>query len=99
LCPNIPAGVTSLTATYGVPNACTYITLTVMEWTGLATTDVFDTDGGSASSVQDTKATLPTSAPTRYANELLYTFMDNTRDLTITPGPYRYRAPVFSREY
>jgi hypothetical protein len=96
VCPNIPAGITSFTATCRVPNACTYITLTVTEWTGLATTDVFDTDGGGASSVQETKATLSTSSPTRYTNELLYTFMDNTRDLTMTPGPpYRTALQFF----
>jgi len=96
VCPNIPAGVTSFTVTCSLPRACTYITLTVTEWTGLATADAFDTDGGGASSVQETTARLSTSSPTRYTNELLYTFMDNTRDLTMTPGPpYRTALQFF----
>ncbi len=96
VCPNVPAGVTSFTAKCSVERGCTYITLTVTEWTGLATSDVFDTDGGGASSMQEAKATLSTSSPTRYTNELLYTFMDNTRDLTMTPGPpYRTALQFF----
>jgi hypothetical protein len=97
VCANIPAGVTGFTAKCSTEHGCTYITLTVTEWTGLATADVFDTDGGGASSVQETKATLSTSSPTRYTNELLYTFMDNTRDLAMTPGPpYRIALQLFS---
>jgi hypothetical protein len=46
----------------------------------LATSNVFDVDGGAASAVQQTTATIPTSSRTRYTNELLYTFLDNTQD-------------------
>ncbi len=74
VCAGIPAGVTHFTAKCSAERGCTYITLTVTEWTGLATSDVFDADGGGASSVQETKATLSTSSPTHYTNELLYTF-------------------------
>jgi hypothetical protein len=96
VCTNIPGAVTSFTATCSQPRACTYITLTVTEWTGLATADAIDADGGGASSVQETTARLSTSSPTRYTNELLYTFMDNTRDLTMTPvPPYRTALQFF----
>jgi len=87
VCPNIPPGVTSFTATCSAEHACTYITLTATEWTGLATSDVFDADGGAASSVQQNTATISTSSPTRYTNDLIYTFMDNTGDETMTPAP------------
>jgi len=95
VCPNIPDGITSFTARCSVERGCTYITLTITEWTGLATSDVFDADGGGCSSVQEAKANLSTSTPTRYTNELLYTFMDNTRDLTMTPQPPYHIALQF----
>jgi hypothetical protein len=89
MCPNIPSGVTSFTATCSVARSCSYITITVTEWKGLATSDVFDIDGGAASSTQQTKATISTSSATSYTNDLLYTFMDNTGDEVMTPGaPY-----------
>ena len=90
MCPSIPSGVTSFTATCSSPNACSYITLTVTGWVGLAESDVFDVDGGGASSVQESSATLHTSSATRYTNELIYTFLDNTGDRTMTPmAPHR----------
>jgi len=96
LCPEIPSGVTSFTARCSLEHGCTYITLTITEWTGLATSNAFDIDGGAASTIQETSATLSTTSPTRFTNELLYTFMDNTRDLTMTPDPpYRPALQFF----
>jgi hypothetical protein len=90
MCPSIPVGVRSFTATCSVPRSCSFITITVSEWTGLATSDAFDVDGGAASSVQQTEAAIPTSAASRYTNELLYTFLDNTGDELMRPvDPYR----------
>ena len=90
VCPEIPSGVTSFTATCSQPRACSYITLTVTEWTGLAKSNVFDTDGGAASSGQETTAIISTWSATRFSNELLYTFLDNTADETMIPiAPYR----------
>jgi hypothetical protein len=90
MCPTVPSGVTSFTATCSSPKACSYITLTVTEWVGLTKSDVFDVDGAGASSVQETTATLHTSSATRYTNELIYTFLDNTGDRTMTPmAPHR----------
>ena len=90
MCPSTPSGVTSFTATCSSPKACSYITLTITEWVGLAKSDVFDVDGGAASSVQETKANLYTSSATRYTNELIYSFLDNTGDRTMTPmAPHR----------
>jgi hypothetical protein len=90
VCPVIPAGVTSFTITCSVASSCSYMALTVTEWTGLAASDVFDVDGGAASAVQQTTATIPTSSPTRYTNELLYTFLDNTGDEAVSAvSPYR----------
>ena len=87
VCPSIPSGVTSFTITCSVAKSCSYMALTVTDWTGLATSDVFDADGGAASAVQQTTATIPTSTPTRYTNELLYTFLDNTKDETMSAVP------------
>jgi hypothetical protein len=90
MCPSIPEGVTSFTVTCSTPRACSYITLTVTEWMGLAKSDVFDVDGGAASSIQENTATLSLSSPTRNTNELIYTFLDNTADRTMTPRtPHR----------
>lgn len=97
VCTNIPDGVTSFTATCSVPNQCSFITLTVTEWTGLAQSDVFDTDGGAASLVRERQAALSTSSPTRYTNELLYTFLDNTRDQQMSPIPPYSTALQFFR--
>ena len=87
VCPAVPAGVTRFTVSCSLPTACSYITVTVTEWTGLAPSDVFDTDGGAASSTRQTMATIPTSSPTSYTNVLLYTFLDNTEDRTMSPAP------------
>jgi hypothetical protein len=90
VCPSVPPGVTSFTATCSAARSCSYITLTITEWTGLATSEVFDVDGGAASSVQETTATIPTWSATSFTNELLYTFLDNTGDETMTPrSPHR----------
>jgi hypothetical protein len=53
VCPTIPAGVTSFTITSSVAFSCFYPTITVTEWTGLAKSNVFDVDGGAASSAQE----------------------------------------------
>ena len=87
VCPSVPSGVTRLTITCSAENSCSFMTLTVTEWTGLATTNVIDVDGGGASTVQQTTATLSTSSPTRYTNELLYTFLDNSLDETMSAVP------------
>jgi hypothetical protein len=87
VCPNIPTGVTSFTVTCSVAHACSYITVTVTEWAGLAVSDVFDVDGGAASSTQETTATISTWSATNYTNDLLYTFLDNTGDELMTPNP------------
>jgi hypothetical protein len=90
ICPVVPAGVRSFTVTCSAPGACSYITLTVTEWTGLATSAVFDVDGNGASSIMETTATLRTSSPTSNTNELIYTFLDNTADRTMHPkAPHR----------
>ncbi len=90
MCPSIPDGVTSFTATCSTPKACSYITLTVTEWTGLAKVDVFDVDGGAASQVQENSAKLSTWSPTHKTNELIYAFLDNTTDRAMTPkSPHR----------
>ena len=90
VCSNIPTGVTSFTATCSRARSCSYIALTITEWSGLAPSNVFDVDGGAASSLKGTTATIPAWGPTTYTNELLYTFLDNTGDETMTPGfPYR----------
>jgi hypothetical protein len=63
--------------------------LAVTEWTGLASSNLWDVDGGAASSVRGTNATVATSTATRYTNELLYTFFDNTGDESMTAvSPY-----------
>jgi len=96
VCPRIPVGVTSFTVTCSVERACTFLTLTVTEWTGLAANNVFEADGGAASSVQESVARLSTSEPTRHTNDLLYTFMDNTKDETMIPAPpYRTALQFF----
>ena len=87
MCPNIPPGVTSFTATCSAAHSCSYIALTVTEWTGLATSNVFDVDGGAASTTQQTMATISTWSATNYTNDLLYAFLDNTGDEVMTPGP------------
>ena len=90
VCPNIPPKVTSFTATCSTPKACSYIAITVTEWKGLATSNVFDADGGGASSILETSATLSTWSPTEYSDDLVYTFLDNTGDETMTPvAPHR----------
>jgi len=89
VCPSIPSGVTSFTITCSVAKSCSFMTLTVTDWTGLAASNVFDVDGGAASTVRQTTATIPTSSPTRFTNELLYTFLDNTGDETMSAvSPY-----------
>lgn len=84
-CPSIPSGVTSFTATCSAANSCSFITLVVTEWTGLATSNMFDVDGGGASAVQSTSLSVSTSAPTNYTYEIIYGFFDNTNDETMTP--------------
>ncbi len=87
-CPKIPSGITRFTvyckAADGVTPAssCNYITITATEWTGLTsdTANPFDTDGGAASTAQGTTATDSTARATKYTNELIYTFFDNTQD-------------------
>ncbi len=97
MCPDIPSGVTDFTVTCSVARSCSYITITATEWTGLATSDVFDTDGGAASTTQQTRATISTDSATRYTNDLVYTFMDNTGDEVMTPGPpYRTVLQFYS---
>ena len=87
VCPTIPKRVTSFTATCSRANACSYITLTITEWTGLASTNVFEADGGAASQQQQTRATVSTSSRTKSLYDLLYTFMDNTGDENMSPVP------------
>jgi hypothetical protein len=97
VCPSIPSGVNSFTATCSTPNACSYITLTVTEWTGLATSNVFDVDGGEASTVRSTTATVSTSAPTVSANDLVYTFFDTTSDdFSCAVSPYLTALQFFA---
>jgi hypothetical protein len=97
MCPNIPSGVTSFTMTCRVASSCSYMTLTVTEWTGLATSKVFDADGGGASTVQQTSLSISTSTGLSYINDLMYTFFDNTNDELMTPGsPYLQVLQVFS---
>jgi len=87
-CPSIPSGISTFTvycmAADGVTHvsSCNYITLTVTEWTGLTTdtTSPFDTDGGAASTMQQTTATVSTATTTNYTDDLIYTFFDNTQD-------------------
>lgn len=89
VCPSIPSGVTSITINCSLANSCVYMTLTVTEWTGLASSNIWDVDGGAASSVRGTNATVATSTSTSYTNELLYTFFDNTGDELMTAvSPY-----------
>lgn len=80
ICPSIPSGVHSFTVSCSVENSCNYITLTVTEWTGLATSQPFDTDGGGASDGPGTTATVSTQSATRFTNELMYTFFDTSAD-------------------
>jgi len=90
VCPRIPSGVTSFTITCSLPFSCSYPTVTVTEWSGLATSDVFDVDGGAASSVQQSSLRVSTSAPTKFANDLVYAWFDNTQDEKMKPGkPYK----------
>lgn len=97
VCPNIPSGITSFTITCSVPSSCSYMTLTVTEWTGLATSNVFDADGGGASSVQQTSLSISTSTRLSYVNDLMYTFFDNTGDERMTPGsPYLQALQFYS---
>jgi len=86
MCDQIPAGVTSFTVTCSTASSCSYLSITVTEWTGLATSgNPFDVDGGDVSSVQNQTATLTLSSSTNHTNELLYTFEDNTGDESMTP--------------
>jgi hypothetical protein len=87
ICPSIPFGVTSFTITCSAANSCSYMTFTVTEWTGIATSDVFDTDGGGASSVQQSSLSISTSKPLSFTNDLIYTWFDNSADEAMTPGP------------
>jgi hypothetical protein len=84
-CPNIPSGVTSFTAKCSVANSCSFIALVVSEWTGLASSNMFDVDGGGASALQSTSLTVSTSAATHYTYEIIYGFFDNTADEAMTP--------------
>jgi hypothetical protein len=78
VCPAMPAGVSTITINCSVANSCNNITITVSEWTGLATSDPWDVDGGAASTSSATTATVSTSAGARFTNELSYTFLDNS---------------------
>lgn len=84
-CPSAPPGITSFTATCSVANSCSFITLVVTEWTGLASSNMFDVDGGGASAAQSTSLSVSTSSATHYTYELIYGFFDNTKDETMTP--------------
>ncbi len=97
VCPSIPFGITCFTITCSVANSCSYMTFTVTEWTGLATSNVFDADGGGASSVQQSSLSISTSKPLSFTNDLMYTWFDNTADEEMTPGaPYKQVLQFFS---
>ena len=86
MCDQIPSGVTNFTITCSTASSCSFMTLTVTDWTGLASSgNPFDVDGGGASTVQGETATLTLSSSSKRTNELLYTFADNTNDETMTP--------------
>ena len=91
-CPSIPAGVSAFTLACSAEQSCSYITAWVSEWIGLTpdpTAAALDTDGGAASTVQGTTASVSTNAATRYTRELIIACGDNTNDLTMIPGrPY-----------
>jgi hypothetical protein len=89
VCPSIPSGVNSFQINCSSANSCSYMAITVSEWTGLASSNLWDVDGGAASTVRQTTATLTTSTATNYTNELLYTFLDNSGDEQMTAvSPY-----------
>lgn len=97
VCPSIPSGVKSFTATCSMPKSCNYITLTVTEWKGLATSNPFDTDGGAASTVRGTTATVSTKSATGFTNDLRYTFFDTTGDdSSCAVSPYVTALQFFS---
>lgn len=84
-CPNIPSGVTSFTAKCSVAHSCSFITLVVSEWTGLASANMFDEDGGGASALQSASLSVSTSAQTHFTYEIVFGFFDNTNDEAMTP--------------
>jgi hypothetical protein len=84
-CPNIPSGVTSFTAKCSVAHSCSFIALVVSEWTGLASSNMFDEDGGGASLLHSASLSVSTSAPTHYTYEIIFGFFDNTADEAMTP--------------
>jgi hypothetical protein len=91
-CPSIPRGVTRFTVTCSMTSSCSYITVWISEWTGLTTDTTvaaFDADGGAASKVLGTAATVSTEAPTRNSRDLIVACGDNSNDISMTPGrPY-----------
>ena len=73
------------------------MTLTVTEWTGLATSDVFDADGAELvlSSSQARVFLLPSRC--RLPMHLMYAWFDNTADEAMTPGaPYKQVLQFYS---
>ena len=91
-CPSIPGGVSRFTVTCSAMRSCSYITVWVMEWTGLTadpTVEAFDTDGSAASTIRGTEASVSTRTATRYTKDLVIACGDNTDDRTMSPGaPY-----------
>ncbi len=95
VCPSIPSGVTSITVRSS--STSYYLTFSASEWTGLASSNVWDADGGNASTTQGETATLSTSSPLSYYHDLMYTFLDNTGDETMTPvSPYLQVTQFYS---
>jgi hypothetical protein len=73
------------------------MTFTVTEWTGLATSDVCDADGGGASSVKQSSVSILLPSRCRLPMHLMYAWFDNTADEAMTPGaPYKQVLQFYS---
>lgn len=83
-CASIPGSVTSFTVTCS--GTCYYLTLYASEWTGMATSSVFDKDGSGVSASAGTTATVSTSTGTANANDLVYSLLINDGNEAMTVG-------------